>query len=231
MFAADGYLYAVWETRDDGTSQGKDVDVVYRIFNATLEGTGWSTVVYQASPAGDREGFTPDGEHTFGDDDHLALTRYKNRVMALWRTFDPITGRQDHSDLVLRFLSDFDNDGDGFTDSVDACPADPTEHRDSDSDGVCDGRDDYPNDAERSVRQVIGGGETSYWISAVIVIVVLIAMLALLLGMSARARAKAVAPKEEKAQATAPSTKVRVAPGPSPRPKTPSATSKRGRKD
>ncbi len=186
--AADGYLYAAWETQDDGTAQGKDVDVVYRIFNATLGGSGWSPTIYQASRPGDREDFTPDGEHTYGDDDLARMFVYQNRVMTLFRTFDPITGRLDHSDIVLRFLSDYDNDHDGFSDSVDACPGDPSEHRDSDSDGVCDGKDDCPSNPLCSVRPPIEAPPTLTWFSSLLVIAVLIGMVVVLLAMSAANR-------------------------------------------
>ncbi|MFT5084237.1 MAG: hypothetical protein ACI9Y1_002290, partial [Lentisphaeria bacterium] len=52
--------------------------------------------------------------------------------------------------IVLRPLS-CDSDGDGFTDSQDAFPFDPSEWLDSDADGVGDNSDAFPNDATETV--------------------------------------------------------------------------------
>lgn len=44
-------------------------------------------------------------------------------------------------DVPFEDASNFDYDGDGFNDAIDACPTDPTGHSDTDGDGICNAND------------------------------------------------------------------------------------------
>ncbi len=136
----DGRLYAAWETLDDTTADGQDRDLVARAY----DGRQWGPAT-PVSRVGDRDAVGWQ-ERNLGDDEQLRLVVYRNKIAALFRTWDDVTGRDGRRDVILRYLSEYDNDGDGYLDREDGCPADPGEHADSDRDGVCDGDDPRPLD-------------------------------------------------------------------------------------
>lgn len=161
-------LYAVWESQDDTLKDGKDTDIVMRV----NDGSGWGEQTLLSRP-GDRDKMDSKGEHNLGKDEVVTLGMVDNKLTACWRTFDNVTGRDGTKDLIIRFITDYDNDNDGYMDSQDAFPLDPNEWKDSDNDGCGDNKDAYPDDPTRCVKSGTGGGNEGPFAWLVCLVVVL----------------------------------------------------------
>lgn len=140
-------VHVVWETFDDVTSDGHDKDIVTR----TYDGYHWTDVQLHSRP-GDRDYMGPKLEHNMGDDEHLKLGFYNNKLAAVWRSFDDVTGRNGSRDVIFRYITDHDNDDDGYLDSEDAFPLDKNEWKDSDDDGCGDNKDARPLDPDYCIK-------------------------------------------------------------------------------
>lgn len=79
-------LYVVWETRDPITSDGTDMDIVYRSFDGTI----WSPI----------EEITPVGD---ASSDYIPQVEvFDDRLWVVWRTDNPSLGWSTDADIVLR---------------------------------------------------------------------------------------------------------------------------------
>lgn len=68
------------------------------------------------------------------------LMEYKHRFYIFWRMIPDVRYYGYHV-IYMKVVGDFDTDGDGYTDTLDAFPDNPADWRDSDRDGVGDNTD------------------------------------------------------------------------------------------
>ena len=145
-------VYVVWESVDPTTKDGKDTDLVMR----TNDGYGWSEIILLSRP-GDRDVMDSKGEHNLGKDEYATFGVVNNRLVVMFRSFDNVTGRDGTKDIIMRYITDYDSDNDGYMDSVDVFPNDANEWKDTDQDGCGDQKDAYPDDPAKCVKQSTGG--------------------------------------------------------------------------
>lgn len=188
LIAHGSRLYIIWQTDDMLSSHDSDEDIVMRYF----DGEQLSEKIYSLSRSGDRNiKVVLDQEpHNLGDDEFPSVVIYRNRLYALWQTFDNVTGRPDDDPgksnmraIIMRLVVDADNDGDGVPDSNDMFPNDKNEWMDRDKDGVGDNADAYPDDPEKWKKIVVEDEENKISLSMeIIVSIAMISVILLIIG-------------------------------------------------
>ena len=168
VYSINNRIYVIWESLDPTTKDGQDPDIVMKI----NDGEGWSDVQI-VSRSGDRDFLDKNGEHNLGKDDQLSVGVYNNKLYAMFRSWDNVTGRDGSRDIIVRYITDYDNDGDGYMDSRDAFPLDPKEWKDSDGDGCGDNKDAYSKDPTRCVKSSTGSGNEGPFAWLVCLVIVL----------------------------------------------------------
>jgi len=161
-------IYIAWATSNEQIKSGEDYDIALRSF----DGAGWGPIT-EATAAGDENlpqpsqganqsglvEITPEGlplgfsplndfrpERIWFDNDPR-LVEYKHRLYVTWRT-QPDFRYYGWMTITLKVVEDFDSDGDGVVDTIDAFPDDPADSTDTDSDGVGDNADPAPYDPD-----------------------------------------------------------------------------------
>ena len=191
IYAFNNRVYVVWESLDPTTKDGSDSDIVMRV----NDGEGWGDITLLSRP-GDRDFLDQNAEHNLGDDDEVSLGVYNNKLYAMFRTWDNVTGRDGSRDIIVRYITDYDNDGDGYMDSQDAFPLNPKEWKDTDGDGCGDNMDAYPKDPTRCLSNTSPSAKEPTFASlACLVVVLFVVLVAALIYVFERPN-----PKDKKAQ-------------------------------
>jgi hypothetical protein len=172
IIVVNNRIYVLWESMDPTTKDGTDTDIVMRI----NDGSGWSEVQLVSRP-GDRDFLDKNGEHNLGKDDQLSIGIYNHKLYAMFRSWDNITARDGSRDVVVRYVTDYDNDGDGYLDSQDAFPLDPNEWKDTDGDGCGDAKDAYPTNPDKCTKSTSPSGSESTFASLACLVVILFVVL------------------------------------------------------
>ncbi len=182
IYSLNNRVYVVWESLDPTTKDGSDPDIVMRVY----DGEGWGEVVLLSRP-GDRDSLDQNFEHNLGKDDQVSVGVYNNKLYAMFRSWDNVTGRDGSRDIIVRYITDYDNDGDGYPDSQDAFPLDPNEWKDTDGDGCGDVKDAYPKDPSKCLKSSSPSGKESTFASlACLVVVLFVVLIAALIYMFER---------------------------------------------
>jgi len=171
-----GKVYVFWETFDEGTADGRDKDIVMK----TFDGYSWSGVQLLSRP-GDRDYWPPNGSHNLGDDEQIRAGIYNNKIGLVWRSFDNVTGRDGSRDIMFRYVTDYDNDGDGYLDGDDAFPLDEDEWLDSDKDDCGDNMDVRPLDPAYCTAEDIDDSASPFsWMVCLVFILIIILVSAIM---------------------------------------------------
>jgi hypothetical protein len=168
IYAFNNKVYVVWESLDPSTKDGTDSDIVMKVY----DGESWTDIVLLSRP-GDRDVLDNAAEHNLGTDDQVSVGVYNNKLYAMFRSWDNVTGRDGSRDIIVRYITDYDNDGDGYMDGQDAFPLDPKEWKDTDGDGCGDNKDVYDNDPARCVKSSTGSGNEGPFAWLVCLVIVL----------------------------------------------------------
>jgi hypothetical protein len=172
IYSINNRVYVVWESLDPTTKDGSDSDIVMRVY----DGVSWGEVVLLSRP-GDRDFLDSNAEHNLGTDDQVSLGVYNNKLYTMFRSWDNVTGRDGSRDIIVRYITDYDNDMDGYPDSQDAFPLDPNEWKDTDGDGCGDVKDAYPKDPTKCTKTSNPPGKESTFASLACLVVVLFVVL------------------------------------------------------
>ena len=106
-----GRVYVAWECSDSSVKPGPEKSIVMRV----NDGYGW-TGIKEVSRPGQREIWDSKHEYRLGDDEWVTLGVYENKLCAMYRTLDNITGRDGTKDIILRNITAYDSNGDGYMD-------------------------------------------------------------------------------------------------------------------
>jgi hypothetical protein len=184
VLAHGGKVYIFWECYDDGIADGTDKDIVMK----TFDGFTWSDIQLLSRP-GDRDYLPPDGSHNLGDDEEIRAGIYNNKVALVWRSFDNVTGRDGSRDIIFRYVTDYDNDGDGYLDGDDAFPLDVNEWMDSDNDDCGDNMDVRPLDPAVCTAEDIDDVSSNVpWMVCLVFILIIVLIAAIMYRMEGSAK-------------------------------------------
>ena len=192
----EGKLYVTWTSNDTGINDGgEDFDIMLRCY----DGKNWSGIE-QVSPYGDNG--TIGGDHNVGDDNTPFLGSWAHKLYCIWITYEQVmTGHSGgNPSVIVRMVRDYDTDGDGYMDTVDAFPKDPLEWKDTDRDGVGDNSDPRPNDVTIWLKSQLPKTEqTTFPWPLVIIAILLIGAVAIVAASMGGRRAGKRADDKKKA--------------------------------